>query len=228
MKVLIAEDETMLAKKIKATLESEHYAVDVEEDGERALYRARTNQYDLIILDDILPSRRGSEICKMLRLAGKTTPILCISVQLQLEKKIELLNNGADDYLTKPFSYEEISARVRALLRRPKEVEKEVLTIDDLSLDYGAGSVARGEKSIYLTAKEFSLLFFLMRNQGRVVSRSMLFEHVWDSEGDFFSNTIEMHIHNLRRKIHTKGGRKIIYTVPGRGYKIEAGRLIYK
>jgi DNA-binding response OmpR family regulator len=220
MRILIIEDEKMLAKNLKATLEAQHYAVDIEEDGEKGLYRARTNNYDLIVLDDILPSKNGTQICKMLREIGRMTPILCVSVQPETEKKIEFLNYGADDYLTKPFSYEEMSARVRALLRRPKVLEKETLSIDDLILDSVAGSVLRAEKSIYLTAKEFALLFYLMKNHGRIVSRSMLFEHVWDGEGDFFSNTIEMHIRNLRRKIDTKGLKKLIYTVSGRGYKI--------
>jgi two-component system, OmpR family, response regulator len=228
MRILIIEDEAILAKNLKSTFEAQYYAVDIEGDGEKGLYRARTNDYDLIVLDDILPSRSGSEICRMLREIGRMTPILCISVQLQPEKRIGFLNDGADDYLTKPFSYEEIGARVRALLRRPKILEKETITIDDLVLDYVTGSAFRGEKSIYLTAKEFALLFYLMRNQGRIVSRAMLFEHVWDSKGDFFSNTIEMHIRNLRRKIDTKGSKKTIHTVPGRGYKMQTGELIYK
>jgi DNA-binding response OmpR family regulator len=227
MRILIVEDETMLAKNLKATLEAQHYAVDVECDGEKGLRSARTNNYDLILLDDILPGKSGSEVCKTLRANGKTTPILLISVQAETQKKIGLLNDGADDYLAKPFSYEEMSARVRALLRRPKTWEKEVVSVDDLEIDYVAGSVARGGKLIYLTAKEFALLFYLMKHQGKIVSRAMLFEHVWDGEGDFFSNTIEMHIRNLRRKIETKDLKKLIYTVPGRGYKIQADELIY-
>ncbi len=128
----------------------------------------------------------------------------------------------------KPFSYEEMNARVRALLRRPRMLEREVFSIDDLVIDCATGSVLRGEKSIYLTAKEFSLLLYLVKNQGRIVSRAMLFEHVWDSEGDIFSNTVEMHIRNLRRKIDAAGSKKLIYTVPGRGYKMQVDELIYK
>ncbi len=228
MRILIIEDEKVLAKNMKSVLEAEHHAVDVDGDGEKGLYHARTNDYDLILLDDMLPNRSGAEICKTLRETGRTTPILLISVQPETARKVMLLNDGADDYLTKPFSYEEMNARVRALLRRPRTFEKDVFSVDDLVLDCDAGSVSRGGMSIYLTTKEFSLLSYLMKHQEKIVSRAMLFEHVWDNEGDLFSNTIEMHIRNLRRKIDREGLKKLIYTVPGRGYRIQAEEEVYK
>jgi len=221
MRILIIEDEPTLGKVLKSNLEAETYSVDIEVDGERGFYRAKTNDYDAIVLDDILPGKRGYEICKELRRSGKTTPILLMSVQAEIDRKVSLLNDGADDYLTKPFSFEEMSARLRALLRRPKNLLHDEFRVHDLVLSESSASVARNGNNIYLTPKEFSLLYYLMKNCGRLVTRSMFLEHVWDGETDPLSNMIETHIYNLRQKIDRPGMKKIIHTVSGRGYMIK-------
>jgi two-component system copper resistance phosphate regulon response regulator CusR len=220
MRILVVEDQKELAQSLKAGLEAECYAVDVENDGERGLYRARTNDYDLVLLDNVLPGKEGSEVCRELREYKMTAPILILSVQSEIEQKVGLLNCGADDYLTKPFSFTELSARVRALLRRPRQVEESSLIIDDLVLDRQSYSAFRNQKAIYLTPKEFTLLEYLMKNQDKVLSRGMIMEHVWDENADPFSNSIETHIMNLRRKIDRGSKQKLIHTVPGRGYKV--------
>jgi len=223
MRILIIEDEPRLGNLLKANLEAESYAVDIEGDGEKGLYRARTNDYDAIVLDDILPGKRGYEICRELRARGKNAPILLMSVQAESEWKVALLNDGADDYLTKPFTYAEMSARLRALLRRPRDLQGAEMQVGDLVLDESRSIVIRGTREIYLTAKEFSLLRYLMKNAGRIVSRAMLLEHVWNGEADPLSNMIETHIHNLRRKIDGKDEKKLISTIAGRGYVISDG-----
>jgi DNA-binding response OmpR family regulator len=223
MRILIIEDEPRLGNLLKANLEAESYAVDIEGDGEKGLYRARTNDYDAIVLDDILPGKRGYEICRELRARGKNAPILLMSVQAESEWKVALLNDGADDYLTKPFTYAEMSARLRALLRRPRDLQGAEMQVGDLVLDESRSIVIRGTREIYLTAKEFSLLRYLMKNAGRIVSRAMLLEHVWNGEADPLSNMIETHIHNLRRKIDGKDEKKLIRTIAGRGYVISDG-----
>lgn len=221
MRILIVEDEKKIANILKKGLESECFIVDTAEDGEKGSFFARTNDYDLIILDNILPKKEGREVCQEIREAGKTTPIIMLSVKSETLTKVDLLNAGADDYLTKPFSLEELLARIRALLRRPKAIEDEVLQIDDLTLDTKRHLVKRGKKETYLTRKEFILLEYLMKNQGIVLSRGMIMEHVWDMNADPFSNTIESHILSLRRKVDFKGKKKLIQTVPSRGYKID-------
>ena len=222
MRILVVEDEKKIRDFLKTSLEAECFAVDVAEEGEQGSYLARTNEYDLIILDNVLPKKTGLEVCQDIRKTGKTTPILILSVKTETLSKVELLNAGADDYLSKPFSLEELLARIRALLRRQKDIESDILTVDDLALDIKRHTTKRGKKEIYLTRKEFMLLEYLMRNQEMVLTRGMIMEHVWDMTADPFSNTIESHILSLRRKIDTKGKKKLIHTVPGRGYKIAA------
>lgn len=220
MRILIIEDEQDIIKFLKPSLEAEYFTVDVAKDGKQGSFLARTNGYDLIILDNMLPEKNGIEVCREIREADKTMPILMLSVVSETGKKVDLLNAGADDYLTKPFSLDELLARVRALLRRPAKIEGEVLQIDDLVLDSKKYLVSRAKKAIYLTRKEFSLLEYLMRNQGVVLSRGMIMEHVWDMNADPFSNTIEAHVLSLRRKIDAHSENKLIQTVPCRGYRI--------
>lgn len=219
MRVLIVDDETTLTKVLTKKLEP-HFAVDVAHDGEEGSFLGCTNNYDLAIIDYHLPHRRGPEVCQDIRLTGKNYPILMLSMERETNKKIELLNLGADDYMTKPFSYEELYARIKAMLRRPQPVVKTILRIDDLTLNTIAHSVDRGGAKINLTKKEFMLLEYLMRNQNQILSRGTLMEHVWDMNADAFSNTIEMHILTLRRKIDGPGKSRLIHTIVGRGYKL--------
>ena len=225
MRILVVEDEKQISDSLKVSLGAECYAVDVAEDGAKGSYLARTNEYDLIILDNILPKKSGLEVCKEIRDNGSTTPIIMLSVKTESTTKVDLLNAGADDYLTKPYSFQELLARIRALLRRPQDIEDEILTIDDIALDSRKHTVKRGKKEIYLTRKEFALLEYLLKNQGVALSRGMIMEHVWDMNVDLFSNTIESHILSLRRKLDIKNKKKFIHTVPGIGYKAELRSL---
>lgn len=219
MRLLIVDDEktltAVLAKKLSSV-----FTVDIANDGQRGSIMACTNEYDLVILDYNLPDRLGNDICRDIRLRGKTYPILMLSVEKDSTRKAELLNLGADDYLTKPFSFAELEARIKAILRRPKSIVNTTRTIDDLIFNPATCNVQRAAKAIYLTKKEFMLLDYFIRNQELVLSRGMIMEHVWDANADLFSNTVEMHIANLRKKIDTRGKRKLIHTIPGRGYKL--------
>lgn len=220
MRILIIEDDKKVLDYLKINLKSEHFTVDTTMDGEEGSYLARTNDYDLIILDNILPEKEGVEVCREIRSSGRTVPIIMLSIKTDITTKVNLLNEGVDDYLTKPFSFEELIARIRALLRRPKQIEDEILQIDDLTLDIKKYIVIRGKKEIRLTRKEFVLLEYLMKNQGIALSRGMIMEHVWDMSIDPFSNTIEVHILSLRKKIELRGKKKVIHTISGVGYKI--------
>lgn len=222
MRILLVEDEKEISDFLKPCLEAESFVVDLSRDGEKGSFLARTNDYDLVILDISLPKKRGDQVCKEIRENNKNVPIIILTVESETDNKINLLNIGADDYMTKPFSFEELLARIRAILRRPHQIENKILTVNDLTLNTKRYSVKRGSEEIYLTRKEFMLLEYLMKNQGTVLSRGMIMEHVWDINADPFSNTIESHILKLRRKIdHKENKRKLIRTVPGRGYKIE-------
>jgi len=222
MKILIIEDDKNLLKTLKHILVEACFAVDVAEDGERGSFLARTNEYDLIILDSVLPKKNGEQVCMDIRKEKNDVPIIILSVRTETEEKIKLLNMGADDYITKPFSLDELMARIRAILRRPKKEDCEILTVGNLTLNKDSNVVKMGEKEIYLTRKEFILLGYMMENKGKVLSRGMIMEHAWDINADPFSNTIETHILNLRRKIEdgSNKGKGCIHTIPGRGYKI--------
>lgn len=220
MRLLIIEDNKEISDFLKVSLEAESFVVDVAFDGERGSYFARCEAYDAIILDYMLPKKDGFQICQELRSAGVTVPIIMISIKAETPLKVGLLNLGADDYLVKPFSFEELLARVRATLRRPPLLKPSVLSLGDLTLEPAAQRIIKGRKEVYLTRKEFILLEYLLENRGKVVSRGMILEHVWNRESDPFSNTIEAHILNLRKKVDS-GKKKLIHTVPGRGYKME-------
>lgn len=222
MRILVVEDNSELAEFLKASLESECFAVDIAEDGEKGAYLGRINAYDLVLLDNVLPKKGGKEVCSLIKEKNGDLPVLMLSVKADIPTKVEMLNIGADDYMAKPFSFTELLARIRALLRRPKQVLPDVLKAGDLTIDSLKHRVERGGEEIRLTKKEFMLLEYLARKQGEVVSRGEISEHVWDMGLDPFSNTIEAHIRNLRKKIGS-GSKKddLLVTVPGRGYRMK-------
>lgn len=220
MRILLVEDEPTIAAFVKKRLEEMSFVVDMVGDGAEGSFLARTNEYDLVLLDNMLPKKTGLEIVRELRAKGKQMPILMLSVLGDIETKVELLNAGADDYMSKPFSFDELLARLGALLRRPPHVVKPVLQVADLTLNEATHEVRRGGEDLSLTRKEFSLLRYLMRNHGVVLSRGLLLEHVWNMDMDPFSNTVEAHIASLRRKVDAPFGKKLILTVLGRGYRI--------
>lgn len=220
MKILIIEDEKDITLFLKSSLEEVDFIVETAESAERGLLLARMNDYDLIVLDLNLPDRGGFEVCKDIRTEGKNLPIIILTVEGSVDNKVQLLDNGADDYLTKPFSISELIARINALLRRPKELIKNTIIFDGFELNRKRHLIIKNGKEIYLTRKEFILLEYLLINKGSIVSRGDLVDHVWDQEANLFSNTIETHILNLRKKLSNKQRKMIIKTYPGRGYGI--------
>ena len=219
MKVLIIEDSTILAESIKKALQASYYNVDIACDGKSGSYIARTNKYKIILLDLILPEKDGVTDCKEIREAGVECPILVISTQSEVPDKVSMLKMGADDYITKPFNIDELTARMEALLRRPYKIKKSVFTLNEVTIDIAKQSVQVDGEEIYLTRKEYMLLSCLIENEGNVVTRGKILEEVWDKDCNPFTNTIETHVRNLRKKIET-GGKKLIYTVSGRGYRL--------
>ena len=221
MRILIIEDEEEIASFIKKGLCSENFAVDWSGTGEKGMELAKTNDYDLVILDIKLPGKDGITVLKELREAKKTFPVIMLSVKSDTPTKIEALNIGADDYLTKPFSFEELLARIRALLRREKRITGPKLKIAELELDALSHTVVRAGKSIKLNKKEFALLEYFMRNPGITLTRNMILEHVWDMSADPFTNTVDVHVRFLREKIDEGHAKKLLHTVHGYGYKME-------
>ncbi|PMQ00871.1 MAG: DNA-binding response regulator [Dictyoglomus sp. NZ13-RE01] len=223
MRILIVEDEKKLALAIKKGLEREGFAVDCAFDGEEAQYFIETGSedYDLVILDIMLPKKDGIAICKEVRKKGITTPILMLTAKDKIEDKVLGLDSGADDYLVKPFAFDELLARIRALLRRPKQLVPEILKVGDLTLDTSSRRVFKGDKEIFLTSKEFAILEYLMRNVNKIVSREQILAHVWDYDSESFSNVVDVHIKNLRKKIDTENGNKILQTIRGMGYRLK-------
>jgi len=221
MRILIVEDEEEIMHFLKDSFESENFVVDGVTDGDKGSFLARTNKYDVVILDNVLPGKNGKQICKEIRAVGSKVPIIILSMVTGVDTKLELFETGANDYITKPFSFRELVARIKVLTRTSDKVEKEIYEIDDLVLDVEKGEVRRGGKKILLTYKEFILLEYLLKNKGKLMSRGTIMEQVWDKDTDPFSNTIETHILNLRRKIGGKKRRKLIHTMSRRGYKIE-------
>jgi two-component system OmpR family response regulator len=222
MKILVVEDEHKIAHAIREGLEQESYAVDVAYDGQEGLNSALYEEYDLIILDVMLPGVDGFEICKQLRANRNHIPILMLTAKDQNRDIIRGLDTGADDYLVKPFSFEILLARVRALLRRPHESLGEVLEANDLALDTISKEVHRGGQPIALSSKEFALLEYLLRNKNKVLSKNNIIGHVWDFDADILPNTVEVFVAYLRNKIDKPfDGPNLIRTVRGFGYKVE-------
>jgi len=222
MRVLVVEDEHKIARALKKALEQDHYAVDVSYNGDDGYAMATTEPYDVMIIDRMLPGEYdGIGIVKALRDKSINTPVLLLTALGRVEDKTTGLDSGADDYLVKPFSIEELLARVRALLRRPSEAISTILDADDLSLDTGKRSVKRSGKEIRLTSKEFGLLEYLLRNKNRPLSKDSIMQHVWNYDADILPNTIEVYIKYLRAKIDKPFGKGLIKTVRGFGYKIE-------
>jgi len=222
MRILVVEDEHKIANSIKKGLEQESYAVDVAYDGNDGYDLAATEDYDLIILDLMLPGMDGLEICKKLRKEGNHTRILMLTAKGQIREKVLGLNSGADDYLTKPFAFVELLARIKALIRRPDKTDGAVLNLADLSLNTNSFEVKRGETTIHLSSKEYALLEYLLRHKNTVVTKDQIINHVWDYDADVLPNSVEVYILHLRNKIDKtfKSRPKLIQTVRGFGYKI--------
>lgn len=222
MRMLIIEDEKEIREFLGRSFEKEGYAVDTASDGDQGSYLARTTEYDVIIIDHILPKKLGLEIVKEIREDLKSVPIIMLSVKAEIPHKIESFTLGVDDYVTKPFSFQELSARVKNVLKRsPYDIKSDIYKIEDLTIDIKSQEVSRDGKSVYLTRKEFLILECLAKEPGKVVSRGTIMEHAWNMNADPFSNTLETHMANLRRKIsHKRKKKSLIKTVPGRGYKI--------
>ena len=222
MRVLVVEDQKNVARFIAKGLREQAYAVDVAEDGAEGLAMTEIARYDVIILDLMLPKVDGFEVCRTLRERGVETPILMLTARDDKGSRIEGLDTGADDYLTKPFDFDELLARMRALLRRgAREYHAPQLRVADLELDTNTHGVRRSGREIPLTAKEFALIEYLMRNPGRVIGRAEIAENVWDESFDPFSNTIEVYIARLRKKIDDESATKLIHTRRGVGYVLE-------
>lgn len=221
MRVLLIEDDVTIARLLKEGLEDESYAVDVANDGSEGYRTAAADDYDVIILDIMLPEMNGYEVCRALRNDGNKTPILMLTARDTERDIVEGLDTGADDYLVKPFSFDVLLARIRALLRRPNEKLEEILQVGDLKLDPSSKKVTRASQEINLTAKEYGVLEYLMRNKGKVLSKEQIISHVWDFDADVLPNNVELFIMFLRRKIDKPFKSKLIHTVSGFGYKLE-------
>jgi two-component system copper resistance phosphate regulon response regulator CusR len=220
MRLLLVEDDERIARFVAKGLREQAYAVDVVGSGEEALYQAAINSYDLAILDVMIPDPDGFTVCRELRKSGLRMPILMLTARDAVEDRIAGLDHGADDYLTKPFEFRELLARLRALLRRSGELRPPTIAIADLLLDTSGQNVSRAGRAISLTTKEYALLEFLARNAGRVVGRAEIAEHVWDEEFDPFSNLIEVYINRVRRKIDADSTKPLLHTRRGAGYML--------
>jgi two-component system OmpR family response regulator len=226
MRVLVVEDETKMAGLLKRGLEEEGYAVDVAGDGGEAVWLATENQYDAVVLDVMLPDIDGFEVCRRLRGSGRWSPVLMLTARDGVGDRVRGLDVGADDYLTKPFAFAELLARIRALVRRGTPSRPAVLRAGDLTLDPATHRVARGDVAIDLTAKEFALLEYLMRHPGEVLSRTRLIEHLWDFAYEGGSNVVDVYVRYLREKVDRPFGRDTIETVRGAGYRLREERAV--
>jgi two-component system copper resistance phosphate regulon response regulator CusR len=222
MRILVVEDEPTAATVLAKGLREHAYAVDIANDGDAALEQAAINQYDLLIVDVLLPGIDGFEVCRRLRADGASVPLLMLTALGRLDDRVEGLDAGADDYLPKPYHFKELLARVRALLRRGPALASAVLSVRDLAIDTRARRVERAGRLIQLTTKEYSLLEYLAKRQGEVVGRADIGEHVWDDSFDPMSNLIEVYIQRLRRKVDDGSEVKLIHTRRGAGYTLDA------
>jgi len=222
MRLLLVEDDPGIARFIAKGLREQSYALDVASNGENALYQAAINTYDLVILDVMIPAPDGFAVCTGLRKSGHRMPILMLTARDALEDRVAGLDSGADDYLTKPFEFRELLARLRALLRRTGALQAAELVVADLVIDTAGQNVVRGGRAISLTAKEYALLEFLARNAGRVVGRAEIAEHVWDDAFDPFSNLIEVYVNRVRRKVDGGSAKPLLHTRRGSGYVLSA------
>ena len=220
VKVLVVEDEHLIASSIKKGLEQENYTVDIAFDGEKGLDLASSGDYDIILLDLLLPKIDGVTVCRELRTEGIHTPILMLTARGEMRDKVQGLDSGADDYLTKPFAFEELLARIRALKRRPEVVTGEVLKAADLSLNSQTFEVRRAGRLIPLSNREYSLLEYLLRHAGRVVTKDQIIDSVWNYDADVLPNTVEVYIRYLRSKIDPPGKKPLIQTIRGFGYRL--------
>lgn len=224
MRILVVEDEHKIANSIKKGLEQESFAVDVAFSGNEGYDLAVSEEYDLLILDLLLPGVDGIEICKKLREKQIHVPILMLTAKGQIEDKVNGLNAGADDYLTKPFAFEELLARIRALIRRPKNSTGTILHVEDLTLNTTNYEVKRNNRPIQLSSKEYALLEYLMRHPNQVLTKEQIINHIWDYDADVLPNTVEVYIGYLRNKIDKPFGKgKLIHTVRGFGYRLGKG-----
>ena len=223
MRILLIEDEVKLTSFIKRGLVAERYAVDVAKDGRGGLELAQTYQYDLILLDLMLPGMDGSEVLRRIRKENSSVPVLILSARGSVQDKVANMETGADDYLTKPFAFAELLVRIKALMRRGPVNRASTIRVSDLELDRLSQQVKRGGHRIELTSKEYSLLEYLMSNAGRVLSRNMIIEHVWDQSFDGITNIVDVYIRHLRNKVDTGHDSKLLKTVRGVGYTIREG-----
>lgn len=223
MRVLVVEDEKKVASFIKRGLEEEKFTVDVAFDGEEGLFLAENNPYDIVLMDLMLPKKDGLEVIKELRAKEITTPVLCLTAKDSVEDIVSGLDSGSDDYLTKPFAFSELLARVKALLRRSAKDRGAEIYFVDLRLDPVSHKVWRSDQEIDLTAKEYALLEYFMRNPNQVLTRAMIAEHVWDYTFDSFTNIIDVYVNYLRKKVDRDFDKKLIHTVRGVGYVLKEG-----
>lgn len=222
MRILLMNGNYRDAEYLKKAFESELYITDTSGDGEKGLFLFRSNKYDLVIFDNLSPEKNGLDVCRQIRESGSSVPIIALLSKSEINTKVALLNAGVDDCVSKPFLFEELAARIRAILRRPNQIASENLAVGGLCINFSKHLATFQGKEIYFTRKELMLLEYLMRHSGKVLSRNQIIEHIWDMNADPFSNTLETHIFSLRRKIRAVGGSgKLIHTISGRGYKVD-------